>query len=98
MCEDCSSSGIYNCDRCRPGYYFDEWDQQCYDLTCKIKQCDVCDDNPNVCEVCAKNYWLDVDKNECIDGKCQIENCDDCSISGPMGCDKAADGYYIIEK
>ena len=88
LCEDCSVSGIYNCDKCKPGHYFDAWDQKCYDLTCKISQCDVCNENPRVCEVCAKNYWLDKANNECIDGTCTVENCESCEISGPNGCDR----------
>ena len=73
LCVDCSQSGVYGCDQCKEGYYFDVALQECLDLTCKKKQCDKCEADPNVCEQCAKNYWLDQEANECIDATCLLD-------------------------
>lgn len=72
MCLDCSLSGVEMCDRCADGFFFDPVKRECFDLTCKVDQCERCDADPFTCEKCVKNYWLDVGLNQCVDGKCRV--------------------------
>ena len=95
-CRSCEVSGIYSCDVCEAGFFFDAVKGTCELDVCQVEHCANCQGDRDTCLFCNQGYWLDGDT--CIDAKCVDPNCEICLTEGPTACDICKENSFKLEK